>query len=119
MEAVMVSVQMPAPQGRERVRTGLPGIPVLIGGSVVVLLGLVLAVGGARRGGPVGVVLVVAGVVLALAGLRGLVGLTVGAPGKGRVVQVLGCSYSGPLRVAGLRCVNPFTKRVPVSTRIR
>jgi hypothetical protein len=115
----MVSVEMPAPGVRERVRTGLPGVPVLIGGPAVVLLGIVLVVGGARRGGPVGLLVVVVGVVLALAGLLGVVGLTVVAPGQARVVQVLGGSYAGTVRMAGLRCVNPFTKRVPISTRIR
>ena len=112
-------VEMPAPSVRERLRAGLPGIPVLIGGPLVVLLGMVLVVAGSRRGGPAGVAEVVIGLVLAVAGLLGLVGLTVVAPGEARVVQVLGGSYSGTLRQPGLRCVNPFSKRVRISTRIR
>jgi regulator of protease activity HflC (stomatin/prohibitin superfamily) len=112
-------VEMPAPTVRERLRAGLPGIPVLIGGPLIVLLGIVLVASGARRGGPAGLAEVVVGLVLAVAGLLGLVGLTVVAPGEARVVQVLGGSYSGTLRQPGLRCVNPFSKRVRISTRIR
>ncbi len=110
---------MPVPRVRERERLWLPGIPVLIGGPVVVLLGMVLVVWGARRGGAAGIAVVVVGLVLVVGGLLGVIGLTVVAPGEARVVQVLGGSYSGTLRQPGLRCVNPFSKRLRISTRIR
>lgn len=45
-------------------------------------------------------------------------GLTPVAPGKARVLQLLG-RYTGTVRTDGLRWVNPFTTRRSVSTRIR
>lgn len=45
-------------------------------------------------------------------------GLTAVSPGQARVVQLLG-RYTGTVRQDGLRWVNPFSARRPVSTRIR
>jgi regulator of protease activity HflC (stomatin/prohibitin superfamily) len=59
----------------------------------------------------IGVLLIVAGVIV-------LLGLTPVAPGQARVVQLLG-RYTGTVRHTGLRWVNPFTTRRRVSTRIR
>ncbi len=59
-----------------------------------------------------------AGVLLILAGIFTLRGLTPVAPGRAHVVQLFG-TYRGTIRDPGLQWVNPFTKRIPVSTRIR
>jgi regulator of protease activity HflC (stomatin/prohibitin superfamily) len=45
-------------------------------------------------------------------------GLTPVVPGQARVIQLFG-KYRGTIREPGLQWVNPFTKRVKVSTRIR
>jgi regulator of protease activity HflC (stomatin/prohibitin superfamily) len=45
-------------------------------------------------------------------------GLTPVTPGRARVVQLFG-KYRGTIREPGLQWVNPFTKRIVVSTRIR
>jgi regulator of protease activity HflC (stomatin/prohibitin superfamily) len=48
----------------------------------------------------------------------GFHGLTAVVPGEARVLQLFG-AYRGTVRTAGLRWVNPFTKRRKVSTRVR
>src|SRR6202030_2777559 len=47
-----------------------------------------------------------------------LAGLPPVVPGQSRVVQLSG-RYRGTIRDTGLQWVNPFTKRIAVSTRIR
>ncbi|WP_344654402.1 SPFH domain-containing protein [Cryptosporangium japonicum] len=112
-------VEMPAPQVRERRTDGLPGIPIALV-LLIVLLGsaapIVYGAQNAPGAGPV--TLIVLGVVLALAALLGLCGLTAVAPGEARVVQLLG-RYTGTIRADGLRWVNPITNRQKVSTRVR
>ena len=58
------------------------------------------------------------GAVLLFFAVLGLVGLTTISPGQVRVVQVFG-HYKGTVRKNGLRWVNPFSRRRPVSVRIR
>ena len=48
----------------------------------------------------------------------GAAGLTPVVPGQARVVQLFG-RYHGTIRDSGLQWVNPFTRRIAVSTRIR
>jgi regulator of protease activity HflC (stomatin/prohibitin superfamily) len=52
---------------------------------------------------------------LGIAAIRGLVAV---APGEARVLQLFG-SYAGTIRRSGLRWVNPLSRRIKVSTRIR
>lgn len=83
-------------------------------GVVGFLAGLVLVGGGAAAVAgipPLGIVLIIAGVFT-------LTGLTAVAPGQARVVTLFG-RYLGTVRVNGLRWVNPFAKRQRVSTRMR
>ena len=85
-----------------------------VSGMVMLAVGLVVVTGGAAMIAavpPVGVVIVVAGVLT-------LSGLTPVMPGQARVVTLFG-RYLGTARVNGLRWVNPFAKRLRVSTRIR
>src|SRR6201992_3433338 len=95
----------------ERGTDGAPGIPILLGGIVAVIAGIVLISLGTDIAVPLGLLLIVAAVIV-------LIGLTPVAPGQPRVVQVLG-RYPGSIRHTGLRWVNPFTTRRRVSTRIR
>jgi regulator of protease activity HflC (stomatin/prohibitin superfamily) len=82
---------------------------------VVVVAGVVVFAVGA--GGSNGALMVLGGLVF-LAGLFISAGLTAVAPGRARVLQILG-KYAGTIRTDGLRWVNPISSRRQVSTRIR
>ncbi len=62
--------------------------------------------------------LIVAGVLLLLAGELAVHGLTSVIAGEARAVQLFG-RYRGTIRAPGLHWVNPFARRRKVSTRIR
>ena len=97
----------------------LPGIPVLAAGIIVILAGAVLAVVAARmNGGAAQTALAWVVVVVLVADIFALVGLTPVVAGEGRAIQLFG-SYHGTIRAPGLHCVNPFTKRRTVSVRVR
>ncbi|HEY0640195.1 MAG TPA: SPFH domain-containing protein [Pseudonocardiaceae bacterium] len=117
-----VTVDMPAPQVRERVAFGTAGLPVFFGALAGVLAGLGLIGWGfpllVNESYLAAGLLFGFGALLALAGLVVMAGLTQVAPGEARVVQFLG-RYIGTIRTDGLRWVNPFTTRRKVSTRIR
>ena len=111
-------VEMPAPQVREKVVNGASGVPALIIGVVFVLIGIALTFLGGTLDGGGKVAAIAAGVVVIVAALFGLCGLTTVAPGEARVLQLFG-HYKGTVRTDGLRWVNPLTDRTKVSTRIR
>ena len=106
-------VRMPDPQVRERPAGGVNGFVGLLVMLVLIVGGAILFAGagdadGIRTGGALAFVL----------GLIALRGLSTISPGEAKVLQFFG-RYSGPVRHAGLRWVNPFTSRRTVSTRIR
>jgi regulator of protease activity HflC (stomatin/prohibitin superfamily) len=68
--------------------------------------------------GAVKAVFIVVGIVLIIVVTSALPGLTIVAPGRARVIQLFG-KYKGTIREPGMQWVNPFTNRIPVSTRIR
>ncbi|HEX5198340.1 MAG TPA: SPFH domain-containing protein [Actinoplanes sp.] len=107
----MVAETNVAETTRERRADGAPGIPILLGGIVVIVAGVVLMAQGTD-------VTVVAGILIIAVTAVLLLGLTPVAPGQARVIQLLG-RYTGSVRTTGLRWVNPFTTRRRVSTRIR
>ena len=109
-----------SPQMSEHGAFSRPGVRVLVAGIVLVLagitlliLGLVLGPGGA---GPK--TLIALAVVAFIAANFTLRGLTPVVAGEARVVQLFG-RYRGTVRDAGLHWVNPFARRLKVSTRIR
>ena len=119
---VVDMVDMPEPSIRERTADGRSGVPMLLVCLGIVLIalallgiGIALAATGDRA---VGIVLVVLGPLLLIAGIIALNGLTSILPGEARVVQLFG-RYVGTARAAGLRWFNPLTRRRRVSTRIR
>ncbi|RZQ60079.1 SPFH domain-containing protein [Amycolatopsis suaedae] len=118
----MKSVDMPSPKVRERLISGVTGIPLLAVSLVLVLGGIPMVVLSivwlAQHGGFGRVVLLVGCALALLCGLILMAGLTQVAPGEARVVQLLG-RYTGTIRTTGLRWVNPITDRKPISTRIR
>ena len=104
--------------------SGTPKPPVdeielaTVSGYAVLIVAAVLVAGGAtliavNRGPSTAI-----GAVLLFFAVLGLVGLTTISPGQVRVVQVFG-HYKGTVRKNGLRWVNPFSQRRPVSVRIR
>ncbi|MEU1083177.1 SPFH domain-containing protein [Streptomyces sp. NPDC005908] len=111
--------EMPAPRVREIKAHS-------IGGGLALLLGLLgLAAGVAMivvattvDGAAAKAVLIVGGILVALAAFIAMCGLNMVAPGEARVVQLFG-RYRGTIREDGLRWVNPFTSRTKISTRVR
>jgi regulator of protease activity HflC (stomatin/prohibitin superfamily) len=116
-----------APQGNsvragqqiaEQAARSRPGLQALALAIIVVIAGIaVLSQAGSHHGGAAKA-LATLGVVLLVVGVLGLSGLTPVTPGKARVVQLFG-RYRGTVREPGLQWVNPFTRRISVSTRIR
>jgi regulator of protease activity HflC (stomatin/prohibitin superfamily) len=105
----------PGPEVSERPATVLPGLPLAIAGLAVATLGIGLFVDGIT-GSESGLVAV--GAVLIVIAAAIFSGLTPVAPGEARVVQLFG-RYTGTIRNDGLHWVNPNTKRLRISTKIR
>jgi hypothetical protein len=105
-------------QVTERVARFWPGVRMLVLGIVLIPAGVALLVVESHYSHGVADLMVTLGVLLFIASGFVLAGLTPVAPGRARVVQLFG-RYRGTIRESGLQWVNPFTKRIVVSTRIR
>ena len=116
--AAAAGSQLPSGQVTERAARFLPGLRLLAAGIAGLLAGVALAVVASRQSHGAAVALVVLCVLIFLASGLVLGGLTSVVPGQARVVQLFG-RYRGTIRDSGLQWVNPFTKRIAVSTRIR
>jgi regulator of protease activity HflC (stomatin/prohibitin superfamily) len=103
---------------RERRARYLPGVWMLVLGIALLLVAILLFWLSSQLSGGGRVAVVIVGVLVALAGVFVLRGLTAVVPGRAHVVQLFG-KYAGTIRDSGLQWVNPFTNRIPVSTRIR
>ncbi|MFE5891363.1 SPFH domain-containing protein [Streptomyces sp. NPDC056462] len=111
--------EMPAPRVREFTAHSIGGGLALLLGLVGLLAGAGLIVSTAAvSGGGAKAVLIVAGILVAIAAVLAMCGLNMVAPGEARVVQLFG-RYRGTIREDGLRWVNPFTSRTKISTRVR
>jgi regulator of protease activity HflC (stomatin/prohibitin superfamily) len=110
--------QQPDQQVTEHEAWFLSGLRMLVAGIVGLLVGVVLAVVASRQSHAAAVALAVLCVLIFLASALVLAGLTPVVPGQARVVQLFG-RYRGTIRDSGLQWVNPFTRRIAVSTRIR
>jgi regulator of protease activity HflC (stomatin/prohibitin superfamily) len=95
-----------------------PGLRMLAAGIVGVVAGVALAVVASHQAHAAAVALIVLCVLIFIASGLALAGLTPVVPGQARVVQLFG-RYRGTIRDSGLQWVNPFTRRIAVSTRIR
>ncbi len=113
-----VATAGPSRQVTERPARSVPGLRMMVLGIVLVLAGVALAVLSGHHGHGVAVALVTLAVLVFIASALVLAGLTPVVPGRPRVVQLFG-RYHGTIRDSGLQWVNPFTKRIVVSTRIR
>jgi regulator of protease activity HflC (stomatin/prohibitin superfamily) len=109
---------MPARPVTERAARSWPGLWILALGIVAILAGVGVAVLASHQGHGAAAVLVVLCVLIFLASGLAFRGLTPVVPGQARVVQLFG-KYRGTIRDPGLQWVNPFTRRIEVSTRIR
>jgi regulator of protease activity HflC (stomatin/prohibitin superfamily) len=110
--------QQPDQQVTEHQARFLAGLRMLVAGIAGLLLGVGLAVVASRQNDGAAVALAVLCVLIFLASALVLGGLTPVVPGQARVVQLFG-RYRGTIRDSGLQWVNPFTRRIGVSTRIR
>ena len=108
----------PSQPMRERTAWYIPGPLMLLVNIAVVIVAIVAFWQSAVHPGAVRGLFVVLGLLLTFVVSFGLRGLTVVAPGRAHVVQLLG-KYKGTIREPGMQWVNPFTNRIPVSTRIR
>ncbi len=109
--------QRPGQLLSERVAWSAPGVAVLLVGIVILAVAVWLIVIAHSLSGDAGWLSFLI-TLLALVGSLMLSGLTPIQAGEARVVQLFG-QYNGTVRQPGLRCVNPFTKRRKISTRIR
>jgi len=112
------SQQLATPPVAEYRARATRGTKVLVGGIVLVIVGVVVLVNANKQTGATKTALVWAGILLIIIATAGLAGLTPVAPGQARVLQLFG-KYRGTVREPGMQWVNPFTRRIRVSTRIR
>jgi regulator of protease activity HflC (stomatin/prohibitin superfamily) len=106
------------PQLTEYPARSRPGLQVLVLSIVALVAGSVVLPQASGKQHAVAATLTTVGIVLLVVGSFTLGGLTPITPGRARVVQLFG-RYRGTIRDAGLQWVNPFTRRITVSTRIR
>jgi regulator of protease activity HflC (stomatin/prohibitin superfamily) len=116
----------PAPAGSreaaqppsERPARFLPGIPVLLLAIALLIAAAVAFYLASTHRGAAALACAWAGAAALAGGAFAMRGLTPVMPGRAHVIQLFG-TYRGTLRKPGLQWVNPFTSRIPVSTRIR
>ena len=94
------------------------GVKVLVAGVAAVLAGVAVVWDSSKHSGDTATALVWTGVIVLIIAALLLAGLTPVVPGQARVIQLFG-KYRGTIRDPGLQWVNPFTRRIRVSTRIR
>jgi regulator of protease activity HflC (stomatin/prohibitin superfamily) len=95
-----------------------PGLQALALSIVVLIAGSAVLAQAGGKSHAVTATLTTIGIILTVLGSFALGGLTPITPGRARVVQLFG-RYRGTIRESGLQWVNPFTRRISVSTRIR
>ena len=117
-DAPAAGPELPARLMTERKARFLPGLRMLVLGIAGLLAGVALAVVASHLRHGAAVALGLLCVAIFIASALALGGLTPVVPGRARVVQLFG-RYRGTIRDSGLQWVNPFTRRIAVSTRIR
>ena len=108
----------PSQQMRERQAWYAAGLLLVLIAIVVLAAAIVMFWQASAHKGAATGVFAVLGILFAIAFFLVFRGITVVAPGRARVVQLFG-QYKGTIRQPGLQWVNPFSDRIPVSTRIR
>jgi regulator of protease activity HflC (stomatin/prohibitin superfamily) len=111
------TIYSPSQPMRERSAWYIPGPLMLLANLLLLIVAIILFWQSAVHKGEEAV-LVIIGVVLCIVFSILWRGITVVAPGRAHVVQLFG-KYKGTVREPGMQWVNPFTNRIPISTRIR
>jgi regulator of protease activity HflC (stomatin/prohibitin superfamily) len=106
------------PPVNERTARSISGLPAVVLCLVLVVAGGLLLQDAGSQHGSTATALVWAGIIVLILASLGFGGLTPVAPGNARVIQLFG-NYRGTIRNSGLQWVNPLTRRITVSTRIR
>src|SRR5450432_184471 len=117
-DAAAADLELRARRVTERVAPFIPGLRMLVLGIFLALAGVALLVAAGHQGHGTAPALTLVGVLVFIASALALRGLTSVVPGQARVVQLFG-KYRGTVRDPGLQWVNPFARRIVVSTRIR
>jgi regulator of protease activity HflC (stomatin/prohibitin superfamily) len=112
------TIHSPGQPMHERTAWYTAGPLLLLADLVLLIVTVIVFWQSAVHAGATKTILAVVGVVLALAFFIVLRGTTIVAPGRAHVVQLFG-KYKGTVREPGMQWVNPFSTRIPVSTRIR
>ena len=94
------------------------GVKVLAAGVAALLAAVAVLWYSGKQTGDTATTLVWTGIIVLIIAALLLAGLTPVVPGQARVIQLFG-KYRGTIRDPGLQWVNPFTRRIRVSTRIR
>ncbi|MCP3766768.1 MULTISPECIES: SPFH domain-containing protein [unclassified Streptomyces] len=111
--------EMPAPRVQETTAHSIGGGLALTLGLAGLLIGVGMTISATAVTGNAGkALLIVLGILIAVAAFLAMCGLNMVAPGEARVVQLFG-RYRGTIRQDGLRWVNPLTSRTKISTRVR
>jgi regulator of protease activity HflC (stomatin/prohibitin superfamily) len=117
-QAQDTTIYSPSQPMRERSAWYISGPLMLVVNIVLLAVAVVALWQSTQHTGAVKAVFIVVGIVLIIVVSSALPGLTIVAPGRARVIQLFG-KYKGTIREPGMQWVNPFTNRIPVSTRIR
>jgi regulator of protease activity HflC (stomatin/prohibitin superfamily) len=112
------AIYSPSQTMNERAAWYISGPLFLLVDLVLLIVAIILFWQGGVNHGATKAVLIVIGVVLCI--VIGIVfrGIVIVAPGRAHVVQLFG-NYKGTIREPGMQYVNPFSNRIPISTRIR
>jgi regulator of protease activity HflC (stomatin/prohibitin superfamily) len=117
-QAPSTAIYSPSQPISERSAWYIPGPLLLLGDLLLLIVAVILFWQGAVHAGALKAVFVIIGVVLSIVFFILWRGITVVTPGRAHVVQLFG-KYKGTIREPGMQWVNPFTNRIPLSTRIR
>jgi regulator of protease activity HflC (stomatin/prohibitin superfamily) len=117
-DAAVAAPELPSPPVTERAARSVPGLLMLALGIVLIPAGIVIVVAASHKSGGAAQALTWLAIVLFLVSALVLGGLTPVVPGEARVIQLFG-KYRGTIRDSGMQWVNPFTRRIKVSTKIR
>ena len=117
-DVAVAAPQLPSPPVTEHAARSAPGLPMLVLGIILIPAGVVIIVLGNHQSHALATTLTWLAIVLFLISALVLGGLTPVVPGEARVIQLFG-KYRGTIRDPGMQWVNPFTRRIKVSTKIR
>ncbi len=112
------TIQSPGQPMQERTAWYIGGPRLLLADLVVLIVAAIMFWQGAVNTGAAKAAFIVIAVILAVVFFYVFRGITVVAPGRAHVVQLFG-KYKGTIREPGMQWVNPFSNRIPLSTRIR